>query len=188
MLLSIIAKKYGITTRKKLDENGIFPYTNLVVHVKIINIFYLKEKPMKKIILTIISCSSCMFSYADMSSTNTKDITNKELTYNHNKLSLTASIGHLEGKSEEFVYDDGQKLSQLDWEIQQASIIRGGISYNFSSSITALASGWAILSRGNAVMDDYDWLNPFQSSPSEWSHHDNTQLRDANNIDLNLRK
>jgi len=36
-------------------------------------------------------------------------------------------------------------------------------------------------------MDDYDWLNPYQAHWTDWSHHENTMLNYANDIDLNLR-
>lgn len=138
---------------------------------------------MKKIILTFTYCALGIYSYFANSapySINTQ--------HNQNKLSLTSSIGYLQGLSQEFVYDDDHKISQLNWDIRQASIIRAGISYDFLSFYTISANGWVTLAKGQAIMDDYDWMYPFQSSPSDWSHHENTQLEYANDVDLNLRK
>lgn len=141
---------------------------------------------MKKILLPIAYCALGIYSYTVISAPATTD---KELTYDNNKLLLNASIGYLQGQSQEFVYyADGRKMSELIWDIKQASIMRGGISYDFLSSYTVAANGWVTISKGQAMMNDYDWLYPFQSSPSDWSYHENTQLEYANDFDLNVRK
>ncbi|GGI81901.1 omptin family outer membrane protease [Legionella impletisoli] len=103
------------------------------------------------------------------------------------KLSINAGIGYLGGESKEYVYEDGRTLSQLNWKIEQAAILLGEINYDLFQNIALNAAGWVTAGMGNAKMDDYDWLNPNQSTWTEWSHHEDTELRYANQIDLNLR-
>ena len=108
--------------------------------------------------------------------------------YRADKLSLTAAAGYLGGESNEYVYNDtGKKLSQLNWKIDGAAIINGAINVDVLPWLTANVNGWTTMENNHALMDDYDWVNPAQSSWTDWSHHPDTDLNYANNIDLNLR-
>ena len=108
---------------------------------------------------------------------------------NAHTLSISASLGYLSGESKEYVYDtpSGQKISELDWKISSAPILRGEVYFPLFHRLDVNAQGWITLDQGNAVMDDYDWLNPNQTFWTHWSHHDDTHLRHANQFDLNLR-
>lgn len=105
------------------------------------------------------------------------------------RFSINGSIGYLAGKSQEYVYDSdtGQKISQLNWKIKGNAVIKGEGNYRLLPWLDFNAQGWITLAKGNAVMDDYDWLNPFQRHWTDWSHHDDTDLRQANQFDLGLR-
>ncbi|MFC3907632.1 omptin family outer membrane protease [Legionella dresdenensis] len=103
------------------------------------------------------------------------------------RLSLNSSIGYLTGKAQEFVYVEDYQLSQLDWDIKGSAVIKGEGNFKLLSWLDANAQGWITLAAGNAVMDDYDWLNPMQEQWTDWSHHDNTSLNQANKIDFSLR-
>ncbi|WP_133136933.1 omptin family outer membrane protease [Legionella rowbothamii] len=105
------------------------------------------------------------------------------------RFTLNASIGYLAGKSQEFVYNDGgaEKVSQLNWKINGAAVIKGEGNYKLLPWLDFNAQGWITLADGDAVMDDYDWLNPFQRHWSDWSHSKDTDLRQANEFDFNLR-
>lgn len=100
--------------------------------------------------------------------------------------SFSLGVGYLEGMSKEYVFDNGTTISRLDWDIEQVPILKGEISVNFPR-LTASFSGWVNLWDGSAVMDDYDWLNPFQAQFTDWSHHENTKLSWGNNFDFNLK-
>lgn len=107
-------------------------------------------------------------------------------------LSLSGGLGSLSGKSQEYVYDsfdfnDGRKVSQLDWKIKNAAIVNGEINYDVLSWLSLNARGWTTINKSKSSMDDYDWMSPFQSSWTDWSHHDNTHLNYGNELDLNLR-
>lgn len=109
--------------------------------------------------------------------------------YTNDRLSLKGSIGYLTGKSQEFVYtrDTGSKVSQLNWRIKGDAVIKGEGNYQLRPWLDANAQGWITLATGNAVMDDYDWLVPGQKHWSDWSHHNDTDLRQANEFDFSLR-
>ncbi|QLZ67721.1 outer membrane protease PgtE [Legionella sp. PC1000] len=109
--------------------------------------------------------------------------------YRSNGLSLSTSVGILSGKANEYVYNQetDTKLSQLNWRIKNAVIINGELNYDFLTWLSINGKGWITLAKNKAAMDDYDWLNPYQETWTDWSHHENTHLNYANEVDLNLR-
>ncbi len=103
-------------------------------------------------------------------------------------LSVNAALGALSGESLEYVYGFGkQKLSQLNWKIGYSPILKAQINYEMFPWLSLNGQGWITLAKGRSTMDDYDWMNPFQSRWTDWSHHKNTQLTTANASDLNVR-
>jgi plasminogen activator len=105
-------------------------------------------------------------------------------------LTISTSLGLLNAESQEFVYqpeNNTHKLSQLDWKVTNAPIIKMGISWDALSRLTLTARGWSTLTSADGTMDDYDWLTPKQTKWSHWSHHDKTNLNYANEIDLNAK-
>ncbi len=106
-----------------------------------------------------------------------------------NGMSLSTSLGVLSGKAHEYVYysETGSKLSQLDWHIKNAAIINGELNYDFLAWLSINGRGWITLAKNKAAMDDYDWFDPNQKSWTDWSHHENTHLNYANELDLSLR-
>lgn len=109
--------------------------------------------------------------------------------YSWNGVSLSTSLGVLSGKAHEYVYypDTASKLSELDWRIKNAAIIKGELNYDFLAWLSLNGRGWTTLAKNKAAMDDYDWLNPNQATWTDWSHHDNTHLNYANELDVSLR-
>lgn len=124
-----------------------------------------------------------------LSSSLTFSVESNAANYSSNALSFGASLGILSGEAHEYVYYPGtsHKLSQLDWRIKNAGIISGELNYNFLNWLSINGKGWITLTKNNAAMDDYDWFNPYQTSWTDWSHHENTQLKYANELDLSLR-
>jgi len=104
-------------------------------------------------------------------------------------VSVATSLGWLGGRAQESVYipNGGGKLSQLDWKIKNAAIIKGDISWDAMPWLTANARGWTTLAAGKGHMEDRDWLNKQQSDPSHYSWHSDTPLNYANEFDLNLK-
>lgn len=105
-------------------------------------------------------------------------------------LKVSTSLGLLSAESQESVYqpeNQGHKVSQLDWKVKNAPIIKMDISWDLLSRLTLTAKGWSTLSSADGFMDNYDWLNQNQINWSEWSHHSKTNLNHANEIDLNVK-
>ncbi|MGF1740290.1 omptin family outer membrane protease [Vibrio profundum] len=104
-----------------------------------------------------------------------------------NNLTLEGSLGVLNGSSTELVYDNtGRKLSQLDWEIDGVPIIKLGAIWDVDYTWTLKASFWSVVtSDGDAHMEDRDWQDANQSTPTDISIHPDTKLRGAYEFDIN---
>lgn len=103
--------------------------------------------------------------------------------------SASTSLGWLGGRAQESVYmrNGGGKLSQLDWKIKNAAIIKGDISWDVLPWLTANARGWTTLAAGRGHLQDRDWLDKQQSDPTHYSWHPDTSLNYANEFDFNLK-
>lgn len=103
--------------------------------------------------------------------------------------SINSSLGYLGGSAHEFVYDSdtGRKMSQLNWEMKGVPIVQVEGNYQLLSWLDTNLRGWITLGKGSVLMDDYDWLIPEQSAWSKWSHHTDTDLRGANEVDMSMR-
>ena len=107
---------------------------------------------------------------------------------NQDGFSVHIAGGYLGGEAHEYVYDEmGRTISQLNWNLDGAAIIKGEMNANLFPWLTANINGWGTLDSSDAVMDDYDWFNPNQQRWTHWSHHSDTTLNSADNIDINLR-
>ncbi|WP_426818151.1 omptin family outer membrane protease [Winslowiella sp. 2C04] len=104
-------------------------------------------------------------------------------------VSVASSLGWLGGRAQESVYasSGGDKVSQLDWKIHNAAIIKADISWDALPWLTANAGGWTTLTSGKGHMVDRDWMDSRQSDPTHYSWHPNTSLNYANEFDLNLK-
>lgn len=103
------------------------------------------------------------------------------------KVAAAVSIGYISGTAHEYVYlAEGALLSHLLWNMEQAPIIRAEGTFPLNSWLEAGLSGWINLDQGEALMDDYDWEPPI-SVFSKWSHHPDTDLRQANEVDIHLK-
>lgn len=111
------------------------------------------------------------------------------INFDAESVTITTSLGWLGGESKEYVYDadNGRKISELNWKINNTPIIKGDISWDPLFRLTLNARGWITLSSSRGGMDDYDWLNASQSHWTHWSNSPNTQLNHANEFDVNAR-
>lgn len=111
------------------------------------------------------------------------------VNFSPESFSAALSTGILGGESHERVYDTstGRKVSQLDWDLKNSPIVKGELSWDAMSHLTLNARGWTTLDSSGADMDNYDWADPAQKSPTHWSTHPATRLRHANEYDLNAK-
>ena len=110
----------------------------------------------------------------------------QSINFSPDSVSVETSLSVLNGESREFVYDEGAKASQLNWKINNAPIIKAGITWDPLSWLSLNANGWTTLASRGSGMDDYDWSYPSQSHWSDWSGSPDTHLNFANQFDLNV--
>ncbi|MBF0693370.1 omptin family outer membrane protease [Providencia alcalifaciens] len=128
-----------------------------------------------------------------LSVTNATQAQNEKEPYAVNfaadSITVNTSLGWLGGESKEYVYDpdSGKKLSELNWKINNAPIIKGDISWDPLFWLTLNARGWITLSSSGSEMDDYDWMDDSQSHWSDWSNSPDTHLNHANEFDINAK-
>lgn len=97
---------------------------------------------------------------------------------------LNLGVGLLNGQSQEKVYDDGKKLSQLNWEIKQVPTLHVGLTYHPLDWLSLDVGGWTRISGGNSHMKDYDWLSDEDVGWTHYSDHPNTRLKNAWQVDF----
>ena len=97
---------------------------------------------------------------------------------------FTPSVGMLSNSAGEYVYDDRYKLSQLDWRARNVPVIKLQIDYLYSPALRFHAKMWSTMKEHNGTMNDYDWLNPRQSSWTHWSSHNKSPLHHAFEADI----
>ena len=96
---------------------------------------------------------------------------------------MSLGAGLLNGQSQEKVYDLGDKVSQLNWDIEQVPTLHLGLALHPLEWLTLDARGWTRMSGGNSHMQDYDW----EGGSDSWAHfsdHPDTRLKRAWQADV----
>ncbi|OUM74671.1 hypothetical protein AUC60_07995 [Pseudomonas caspiana] len=88
-------------------------------------------------------------------------------------------VGLLNGKSQEKVYDNGEKLSELNWDIKQVPTLHLGLAYHPLDWLTLDVRGWTRMNAGNSHMTDYDWRDGEAAGWTHFSDHPDTRLNKA---------
>lgn len=78
------------------------------------------------------------------------------------------------------------KLSHLTWETQNAPVTILGFRQRITDFIILNLEGRRLNKQSKSVMDDYDWLYTSTSDWSDWSHHDDTLLTQADSYNASL--
>ncbi len=107
-------------------------------------------------------------------------------------IDIRLNVGTLSGKAGEYVYDPtgtesgipGYKISQLNWTLEAVPMLGVGLSISPGKRLRFNFDYQRNIIDGKSTMDDYDWMY-VGLDWSHWSHHDNTTVNRANNIDLN---
>ncbi|WP_162874460.1 omptin family outer membrane protease [Pseudomonas viridiflava] len=94
-------------------------------------------------------------------------------------IELNLGVGLLNGRSLEKVYDDGEKVSQLNWDIKQVPTLHLGLTYNPLDWLSLEARGWTRMAAGNSHMKDYDWSAGEDADWTDYSNHPDTRLKNA---------
>ena len=112
------------------------------------------------------------------------DKTNYTIYEDLNKNSINIGVALLNGKSEELVYVNGKKLSELTWELENVPMFGLEVERKLASKTYLNISAWTKLANGSGEMNDYDWLDESGS----WTHHSNhkTNLEKAYMLNLNV--
>ncbi|MFO8025805.1 omptin family outer membrane protease, partial [Thiohalophilus sp.] len=98
------------------------------------------------------------------------------------------AVGVAQGKANELVYGQPSRwprdyrLSQLIWETRQLPILSAGVRAR-SDRVTFNLRGRLGIPAGDAVMDDYDWLD-VNRDWTHWSHHEDTAVIETWGWDL----
>jgi outer membrane protease len=95
--------------------------------------------------------------------------------------------GYLTGLAREYVYQvpgNGTKLSQLNWQIDNAAVLGARFTFQPWDWLSLRTGGWTTVASDNA-MDDFDWMNGYNGFDSwtDWSHSQDTELTKAFQID-----
>ena len=99
--------------------------------------------------------------------------------------SIDATIGQVGGTAYERVYDQGYKLSELEWDLE--GIAMGGVQGTAGFGRFRVSLGyWGALNEGDGDMVDRDWLVLGTDDWSDESRHDNTDLDSGSIFDVNL--
>jgi outer membrane protease len=101
---------------------------------------------------------------------------------------LALSGSWLTGESHEYVYENGDKLSELIWDMQHAFVISADLGLRLTHALKFNIKG-SIGGHIDNYMEDYDWLAR-DYGVSDWtdrSQHDDTELDHFARIDFSLQ-
>jgi hypothetical protein len=73
---------------------------------------------------------------------------------------LSMGVGLLSGQAREKVYDtdNGEKISQLDWDIKQVPTLHLGLTVHPLQWLSLDLLGWTLVGKGDGHMKDYDCI------------------------------
>jgi len=78
------------------------------------------------------------------------------------------------------------KLSHLTWKTQNAPVSTFGVRQRLTDFLIFNFESRFLDRQSKSVMDDYDWLYTNTSDWSDWSHHEDTSLTQAEAYNINL--
>jgi len=108
------------------------------------------------------------------------------IIYQH---SLTVSLDKVNGKADEIVYDDGKKISHLEWDIKNLKMLSLGFNSNFSNGFGARIKFSNAINGGNGRMIDYDWIGDGydgNKNHANWTHRSisDVKIQKAQQFDI----
>lgn len=105
------------------------------------------------------------------------------------EVTLRAGFGYSWITANEYVYEDGNRISRLIWE-SQAPVVTAALKVELWENVVFSANGKVGLS-GSSHMRDFDWVGPYARSyaAQDWTHystHPSTSLDHYVDIDAAL--
>jgi len=115
------------------------------------------------------------------------DVDSGQRIYDNARVTFDIRAGATHVQAHEYAYSGAYKLSELIWDTKTAYMAGGTASILLSPlrNIRFNASFSHNITKGNSVMDDYDWL-VVGADWSHWSHHDNTKLEKGMVVDIGI--
>lgn len=135
-----------------------------------------------------VACAAALFAAAS-SAAFAADVSLKDdVVYDEQfqpQIDLGLSIGQMHGVAHEFVFDpaNGRKVSELIWNMEGISLLRGTVGGQVSPWWRFDVMGATSIAVGEGEMDDYDWLDPNNSDWTDWSHHTTNDVEHAHQLD-----
>ena len=88
---------------------------------------------------------------------------------------LALSTGVLSGTAREYVYENGYRISELDWPVDSVSAFSAHATLVWGGKLELSSEATFALTRGNGSMTDSDYLNmPTDTAKTHYSRHDAT--------------
>lgn len=154
---------------------------------------------MSRVILGVFTASCFVVAAASAQTVTPHQSGGKHVDIGGWSIDTHLSIGLLNGESVESVYYPvgnpfaaGQKISQLNWTLDNVPMIGTGLSLSPISWLRLNATGWWRVAKDSATMDDFDWIGPSGGAgfdrPAQHdfhSHHEKTLLDQGRMIDVN---
>ncbi|WP_296184184.1 omptin family outer membrane protease [Pseudomonas sp. UBA1879] len=104
---------------------------------------------------------------------------NQEQRFSVGDVEVSMGLGLLNGQSKEKVYDEGEKLSQLNWDLKQIPTLHLGVTFHPAEWLSLDARGWTQMGKGRSHMKDYDWLDGEDEPWTHYSDHPDTKVEKA---------
>lgn len=114
-------------------------------------------------------------------------ITDSSSLYQSPTFEAGVFTGYLAGAAHEYVYDRGNKISQLNWRFDNAATVGLNLAYRPLNWLTLRGEAWTVVT-SDGTLTDYDWQ--FRNvGINDWSDRSVGALRRMNDtygVDLNL--
>jgi outer membrane protease len=137
---------------------------------------------------TALACLILFMETAEAQQTRLASGLSDEAGWQDDNLSFGLSGGWLTGRSHELVYEDGEKISELIWDLDHAFVLNADFSFRLLPALR-LNAGASFGGHIDSYMEDYDWpgLDYGVTDWTDQSTHEDTELDYFTRVDLNLQ-
>jgi plasminogen activator len=117
----------------------------------------------------------------------TSTVTDASSVFQNSKFEAGIFTGYLAGTAREYVYNEGDKISQLNWRTDNAATLGFNLAYRPLDWLTLRGEAWGVVA-SSGTLTDYDWLGR-EAGINDWTNRSIGPLRRMTNtygVDLNL--